>query len=157
MTAVAEPALTVGTSRCRCGACGRSFGGVGAFDMHQRLPEDGTLRCLDPVTVGLALNPGGWWVRETPVLNNGVGQNAASGDKHGRRNAHGPLPPVRGVRRRRHPPRRRHGRAHGNPPGRRSCGGVALPYASGSRLAMPSAGPDSDALAELLRLVERRR
>ena len=71
-------ALTIGTGRCQCGACGAFFGGVGAFDLHQRLGKDGALRCLDPAMVGLTLNPGGWWVRRMPLLDNGVGQDATN-------------------------------------------------------------------------------
>ena len=86
-------ALTVGTSRCRCAACGRSFGGVGGFDAHQRLTAGGGLRCLDPATVGLVISPDGWWARQAPVLHNGVGRHAATGGDDGRLAA----PPTRGA------------------------------------------------------------
>ena len=71
------PPLPVGTNRCRCTACGRSFGGVGGFDAHQRL-HDGELTCLDPATLGM-VERGGWWVRETPRLMNGVGREPTNG------------------------------------------------------------------------------
>ena len=72
------PELTIGTGRCRCGACGAFFGGVSGFDRHQRLGRDGALRCLDPATVGLTLSPDGWWCQEAPALNCGVGQDATN-------------------------------------------------------------------------------
>jgi hypothetical protein len=53
-----------GTCRCgarwtgrrtaHCGACHRTFGGVGGFDAHRR----GGRGCLEPTTVGLELRNG---------------------------------------------------------------------------------------------------
>ena len=75
------PVLTPGTGRCRCAACGRFFGGVGGFDVHQRLTgarSASVLVCLDPATLGL-VERGGWWVRAVPAFANGVGQGGANG------------------------------------------------------------------------------
>lgn len=64
------PRLTVGSARCYCSGCGRWFGGVVTFDLHQRVARDGAPICLDDQTLraaGLRLR-GGWWVRAPPAL-----------------------------------------------------------------------------------------
>ncbi len=61
--------LTVGSSRCRCCGCGRFFGGVVTFDLHQHLTPSGELVCLDDDDLrrrGLRL-VAGWWVRPYPA------------------------------------------------------------------------------------------
>ena len=62
---MSDPMLPPGTSRCKCTLCGRYFGGVGGFDLHQRDGEGGRTVCLDPATLGMVLS-GGYWVRPTP-------------------------------------------------------------------------------------------
>lgn len=55
--------LRVGSNRCRCGACGRFFGSVTAFDRHQRLAR-GDLRCLTDDEMrarGMVRGAAGWW------------------------------------------------------------------------------------------------
>lgn len=59
-----ERALAVGSNRCRCGGCGRHFGGPSTFDRHQTLTADGDVVCHDPTTRGLEITwKGGyaWW------------------------------------------------------------------------------------------------
>ena len=72
------PELTVGTGRCRCAACGRSFGGVRAFDRHQRLTAGGRLVCREPSTLGM-VERGGWWGQPVPAVASGVGRDGANG------------------------------------------------------------------------------
>ena len=45
-------------------------------DRHQRATRVAAAQRPDPSTVGLAQNPGGWWVRGMPKINNGVGHRA---------------------------------------------------------------------------------
>ena len=62
-----ERRFSLGSLRCRCGGCGRHFGGVRAFDLHQRLTSDGDALCIYPGTIGLTVvtDPrGAWWVRQ---------------------------------------------------------------------------------------------
>ncbi len=50
------------TERCQCCQCGRVFSTEGNFDRHQRAPRgEEPVRCLDPATVGLVLDPRGYW------------------------------------------------------------------------------------------------
>lgn len=58
------PALTVGSAKCLCRACGRYFGGVHGFDMHRK-----SGRCIEPETVGLHLASDGFYRQPPP---NGV-------------------------------------------------------------------------------------
>lgn len=61
-----ERRFTTGSVRCRCGGCGRHFGGVSAFDAHQRLTDAGDVLCIYPGTVGLTVmtdGRGAWWIR----------------------------------------------------------------------------------------------
>jgi len=62
---VSDPMLPVGTNRCRYTACGRCYGGVGGFVMHQRDGAAGQVVCLDPADLGL-VERGGYWVRPRP-------------------------------------------------------------------------------------------
>lgn len=58
--------FTIGSVRCRCGGCGRHFGGVTAFDSHQRLNDAGDVLCIYPGNVGLTIKTdgrGSWWIR----------------------------------------------------------------------------------------------
>lgn len=58
------PALTIGTRRCQCAACGEYFSSVHTFDRHQKLTGDRyrpTLVCLPPASVGLVMSEDGWW------------------------------------------------------------------------------------------------
>jgi hypothetical protein len=58
--------LSVGSLRCQCGRCGRHFGGVSAFDSHQRLDTGGFVLCIYPGDVGLSVitdTRGAWWSR----------------------------------------------------------------------------------------------
>lgn len=50
---------------CHCASCGRSFGGVTAFDRHQTLTADGVV-CRDPATLGLRQS-NGTWHRDMPA------------------------------------------------------------------------------------------
>jgi len=72
------PPLPHGTGRCRCAAYGRSFGGVGGFDAHQRPDGAGAVVCLDPAGPGM-VERGGWWGRGVPWIVNGVGRDGANG------------------------------------------------------------------------------
>ncbi len=42
-----------GTTTCHCGACCKTFTGIGAFDRHRKGGE-----CADPATIGMAVIPG---------------------------------------------------------------------------------------------------
>lgn len=53
--------------RCVCNLCGDGFGSVGAFDKHQRINSRGEVVCLDPATLGMERNGGGWWVTPNPL------------------------------------------------------------------------------------------
>lgn len=64
-----ERPIAVGTNRCRCGGCGRHFGGVTGFDAHQTLTATGDVVCHDPATRGLVVIESGgfaWWSRPAP-------------------------------------------------------------------------------------------
>jgi hypothetical protein len=69
---VSDPKLPVGTNRCKCTACGRYFGGVGGFDLHQQDDGAGRTVCQDPATVvdqhgrRLLVEKKGYWVRDAP-------------------------------------------------------------------------------------------
>lgn len=57
-----DPLLPPGVDRYgKCCKCQRYFNGNVAFDKHQRLRGDGSVRCLDPVKVGMFLNERGYW------------------------------------------------------------------------------------------------
>ena len=58
-----DPKLPPGTNHCLCSACGRYFGGVNGFERHRV-----KFQCVDPVTIGLELNPRGYWVRPAPKV-----------------------------------------------------------------------------------------
>lgn len=48
-------------ARAFCNGCRRTFGGVSAFDLHQRdSNEPPYVRCLDPSGVGLVERDGVW-------------------------------------------------------------------------------------------------
>lgn len=53
--------------RCVCLACGDGFGSLGAFDKHQKFNSRGDVVCVDPATVGMERNAGGWWVTPNPM------------------------------------------------------------------------------------------
>jgi hypothetical protein len=50
-------------SVCVCGACKRSFSGLGSFDRHQDVDYSRrpAVRCLDPASVGLVRQDQGRW------------------------------------------------------------------------------------------------
>lgn len=58
-----DPKLPPGTNFCLCSACGRYFGGVNGFERHRV-----KFQCVDPATIGLELNPRGYWVRPAPKV-----------------------------------------------------------------------------------------
>jgi hypothetical protein len=69
-----ERTLRPGSVRCRCGRCGRHFGGLRAFDAHQRLDDKGCVLCLHPADVGLVVKTdkmGAWWSQPAPTLGTG--------------------------------------------------------------------------------------
>jgi len=53
--------------RCVCCACGDGLGSFGAFDKHQKINSKGNVVCLDPATIGMERNSGGWWVTPNPM------------------------------------------------------------------------------------------
>jgi hypothetical protein len=69
---MSDPKLPLGTNRCKCNACGRYFGGVGGFDLHQQDDGAGRTVCQDPATVvdrhgrRLLVEKKGYWVRDAP-------------------------------------------------------------------------------------------
>jgi hypothetical protein len=52
------PAKWTGLSPCHCSGCHQTFGGITGRNF----------KCLDPTSIGLALNDAGVWVLPAPVF-----------------------------------------------------------------------------------------
>lgn len=78
------PVLTIGTNRCQCSGCGRFFGGVSAFDRHQKIAKDGSAICLDPAERGMVYRSG-WWGQVGPDKHafSGIGGRPSCDDDPG--------------------------------------------------------------------------
>ncbi len=59
------PRWAITSGRCQCARCGRFFGGVVTFDLHQVLTRDGGVVCLsdDLLRQKRLRSVGGWWGR----------------------------------------------------------------------------------------------
>ncbi len=61
--------LRPGSPRCECSACGEGFNSVRAFDRHQRMTQDGGVRCLNlsEMTARGMVWRDDWWYSTTEV------------------------------------------------------------------------------------------
>lgn len=60
---VSDPKLSPGTNYSLCRGCGQYFGGADGFTRHRI-----NFQCVEPATLGLALNARGYWVRAAPKV-----------------------------------------------------------------------------------------
>lgn len=49
-----------------CTQCGETFGGVTAFDKHQKLSGEHTI-CINPKAVGLTRGKRGYWIMDQVI------------------------------------------------------------------------------------------